>query len=127
MSNRIFLFRFWPFLFALVMVAPLPGQPPIPRTADGHPDLQGVWTNATLTALERPAALAGKMTVSDAEAAVYEKRQNDELKACDGKSDSDFHRRAGSGETGGYNPRIIGPRSECARVDAEKRTPVIID
>ncbi|HXP86440.1 MAG TPA: hypothetical protein VN841_17055 [Bryobacteraceae bacterium] len=26
-----------------------------PRTADGHPDLQGIWTNATLTPLERPA------------------------------------------------------------------------
>ena len=25
-----------------------------PRTADGHPDLQGFWTNATLTPLQRP-------------------------------------------------------------------------
>jgi hypothetical protein len=28
----------------------------IPRTPDGHPDLQGIWTNATLTPLERPLA-----------------------------------------------------------------------
>ena len=26
----------------------------IPRTIDGHPDLQGFWTNDTLTPLERP-------------------------------------------------------------------------
>ena len=26
-----------------------------PRTPDGQPDLQGVWSNATLTPLERPA------------------------------------------------------------------------
>src|SRR5688572_29493633 len=26
----------------------------VPRTADGHPDLQGNWTSATLTRLERP-------------------------------------------------------------------------
>src|ERR1700681_4512685 len=26
----------------------------IPKTPDGHPDLQGVWTNATITPLERP-------------------------------------------------------------------------
>jgi hypothetical protein len=26
----------------------------VPRTPDGHPDLQGFWTNATLTPLQRP-------------------------------------------------------------------------
>ena len=31
-----------------------------PRTPDGQPDLQGVWTNSTLTPLERPADLAAK-------------------------------------------------------------------
>ena len=31
-----------------------------PRTPDGQPDLQGVWTNSTLTPLERPADLANK-------------------------------------------------------------------
>ena len=31
-----------------------------PRTPDGQPDLQGIWTNATTTPLERPAELAGK-------------------------------------------------------------------
>jgi hypothetical protein len=29
----------------------------VPRAADGHPDLQGIWTNATITPLERPASL----------------------------------------------------------------------
>ena len=32
----------------------------VPRTPDGHPDLQGVWDFGSVTALERPAALAGK-------------------------------------------------------------------
>jgi len=35
----------------------------VPRTPDGKPDLQGVWTNATLTPLERPAAVNGKATL----------------------------------------------------------------
>ena len=47
-------------LVALLLLAPGPGaaQPPaggdIPRTAWGAPDLGGVWTNSTLTPLERP-------------------------------------------------------------------------
>ncbi len=28
------------------------------RTPDGHPDLQGIWTNATLTPLERSVVIA---------------------------------------------------------------------
>jgi len=45
-----------------------------PRTADGQPDLQGVWTNVTITPLERPADLAGKAFLTEQEAAEYEKR-----------------------------------------------------
>jgi hypothetical protein len=44
------------------------------RTADGQPDLQGVWSNATVTPLERPADLAGKPTFTAEEAAAYEKK-----------------------------------------------------
>ena len=29
------------------------------RTADGHPDLQGMWTSATITPLERPDEYGG--------------------------------------------------------------------
>ena len=32
------------------------GAAPVARTADGHPDLQGVYDLATLTTLERPGA-----------------------------------------------------------------------
>src|SRR5262245_2575454 len=44
------------------------------RTVDGHPDLQGIWTNATVTPFERPAELAGKAFFTAAEAAEYEKK-----------------------------------------------------
>jgi hypothetical protein len=45
-----------------------------PKTADGQPDLQGVWSNTTLTPLERPAELAGKEFLTEQEAADYVKR-----------------------------------------------------
>jgi hypothetical protein len=45
-----------------------------PRTPDGQPDLQGIWSNATLTPLERPSQLAGKESFTEQEAAEYEKQ-----------------------------------------------------
>jgi hypothetical protein len=54
-----------------------------PRTPDGRPDLQGVWTNATLTPLERPAAMKDKTVLTEAEAAAIEKRTADNRAAND--------------------------------------------
>jgi hypothetical protein len=45
-----------------------------PKTPDGRPDLQGVWTNATVTPLERPADLKDKAFFTPAEAAAYAKQ-----------------------------------------------------
>src|SRR5437773_10640486 len=42
------------------------------RTPDGQPDLQGIWSFATITPLERPAELAGKEFFTPKEAADYE-------------------------------------------------------
>ena len=59
-----------------VSVAPVAGQSKsaVPRDPNGHPDLQGIWSYATVTPLERPDALAGKATfASDDEVAEFEK------------------------------------------------------
>ena len=57
---------------AFCAAAILPAQGP--RTHDGHPDLQGLWTTVTITPLERPRDLAGKAFFTAEEAAAYEKR-----------------------------------------------------
>ncbi len=49
------------------------------RTPWGDPDLQGIWSNQTPTPLERPDALAGKATLSEEEAAEFEKTSLDRL------------------------------------------------
>jgi hypothetical protein len=53
----------------------------VPRTVDGQPDLKGIWSNATITPLERPADLAGKQTLTAEEAAAYEKKAVDRANA----------------------------------------------
>jgi hypothetical protein len=69
------------------------GQPPagpapndsfkVPRTPWGHPDLQGLWSNATTTPLERPDEHKGKAELSDhefeqADAATAKRRNTDQ-------------------------------------------------
>ncbi len=124
------------FLLAASLVAQAPEAPKpaakaksasIPRTPDGHPDLQGVWTNATITPMERPAAFASKPTVTDAEAKEWEQKDAKELNAQDGQSDGPLIAAAGSSGTGGYNVLFVDRGSELARVDGVKRTSLVID
>jgi hypothetical protein len=58
----------------LLLVAPLAGQSAAKKTPWGDPDLQGVYTFSTLTPLERPEALAGKVALTEAELAEQEER-----------------------------------------------------
>jgi hypothetical protein len=66
------------------------------RTPDGQPDLQGVWTNATLTPFERPPQLAGKATITEKEALEFEKRA----------SASPANAPPPPGDPGGYNAQV---------------------
>ena len=50
----------------------MPGQEAAPRTPWGHPDLQGTYTNKTITPLQRPADLAGRDLLSAEEVANLE-------------------------------------------------------
>jgi len=53
----------------------------VPRTADGQPDLQGFWTNDTVTPLERPAEFGTKEILTREEAAAYAKKRRDQFLA----------------------------------------------
>ena len=50
-----------------------------PHTPDGHPDLQGYWTNNTLTPLERPKELGAKEFYTEAELADLIKKDQTRL------------------------------------------------
>jgi len=51
----------------------------LPRTPDGHPDFAGVWTNGTITPMERPRALGSKEFYTDAELTENQKKEHDRL------------------------------------------------
>jgi hypothetical protein len=95
----------------------------VPRAADGHPDLTGIWSNATRTPFERPAVFAGKATLSDAEARTWEARENqrwEEGSNIDGG-------RPVSIQGGAYNVLFYDNGSELMRIDGQKRTSMIVD
>jgi hypothetical protein len=46
----------------------------LPRTPDGHPDLQGIWDYRSATPLERPRQFADKEFMTADEVAAYEQR-----------------------------------------------------
>ena len=71
--------------FVLLLTFPVAAQAPSsapasvsnwvpPRTAFGHPDLEGIWTNATIVPLQRPDEYAGKAMLTEQEAAERVKR-----------------------------------------------------
>src|ERR1700730_12358635 len=93
----------------------------LPRTADGHPDLQGMWTNTTITPLERSTDLAGKSVLTEAEATAYEKQILDRV---------NFDRRDGGPEadvTSAYNNWFMDRGTQLATIDGKKRTSIIVD
>lgn len=117
---------------AIVIASPLPAQSnrtsakATPRIPEGRPDLQGIWTNATLTPLERPASLAGKATLTDAEAKEYEKKDL-QSNTLDSDVESNFNKATGGPGVGAYNNLFVDRGSQLARVDGSKRTSLIID
>jgi hypothetical protein len=102
-----------------------------PRAIGGHPDLQGVWTNNAGTPLERPAVVANKTLLTDAELAAVRKQASAISDECGDAvfGDSVFTAALGNetkvksscGETGNYNQFWLATRW------FDHRTSLIVD
>ncbi|MEZ6030944.1 MAG: hypothetical protein R3C46_14490 [Hyphomonadaceae bacterium] len=98
--------------------------------AQSHPDLEGFWTNQSVTKLERPAG-ADKLIVTEAEAVALERSNiwNRVYREQEGTVDVDARPEAGAAEFGtrGYNAFWIDPGRRLATVKGEYRTSMITD
>jgi len=132
--------RFGSFALAVAAAAlalsPAAGQTPwsMPRTSDGHPDLQGTWTNATITPIERPAEFTSRV-LSEEQAARLENAVAGRIERLSQPSDPNRSAppKGGDGSTGpagnvgGYNYFWIDAGTKVAVVNGERRSSLIVD
>jgi hypothetical protein len=97
-----------------------------PRTPFGTPDLQGIWTNASLTNLERPAG-ATSLVITEAQAVALEKRRAAMRAAQDRPSDPNAGAPPAGSDPGGYNAAWTDPGTALGRIKGEVRTSWIVD
>lgn len=120
----------------------------IPRTSDGRPNLQGNWTNASITPLERMGA-DRPLVLTDEQAKDEETRTQNAIDAREEPSNPDREAppvggerrkspnaeptylervwQAGAGVVGGYNSFWVDPGDRVLRVDGQARSSILID
>jgi hypothetical protein len=106
-----------------------------PRTADGHPDLQGTWTNATITPFERPEKYADRLVLSDREADELEHAEAQFNATANAPTDpktkvEDLPTSCGRGFSGancGYNNFWVDPGTKLINVHGQRRSSMLVD
>jgi len=97
-----------------------------PRTEFGAPDLQGVWSIATQTNLERAERFGGKLVLTSDEAQRIEAAVQAGFEASNRPSDPNRD-APDSSNVGGYNTFWMDPGQRLAVVNGEIRTSIITD
>jgi hypothetical protein len=100
------------------------------RTAEGRPDLQGIWTSATLTRLERPDEFGDRLVLTEQEAYAIEHAETQYVQNAAKPTDlSKEQSKCGVNlEFGcGYNNFWIDRGSKVIEVEGQKRSSLLVD
>lgn len=98
-----------------------------PRTEFGVPDLQGTWSIATQTNLERAERFEGDLVISEEQALQIEARVRARNEASNQPSDPNREAPTAGGGVGGYNSFWMDPGERLAIVNGEIRTSILVD
>jgi hypothetical protein len=109
-----------------------------PRTEFGYPDLQGTWNNATITPMERPAAMGSKRAFTAAEVKAVEQKEQEFIERSSKATDpstraedlDNLPNQCRSGSTGaacGYNAFWTDTGYNAVRVQGEARTSILTE
>ena len=98
-----------------------------PRTEWGAPDLQGIWSIATQTRLERAERFNGQLVISSEDAVRIESQYQSLVESSNKPSDPDREAPQEGRNVGGYNNFWMDPGDRLAVVNGEIRTSLLID
>lgn len=96
-----------------------------PRTASGKPDLQGYWTNASLTTMQRSSSYAEQgLVIPEAQLAELTRNHHQNVRQAtdDGLVQGELLDGSDLGEGRGYNAFWVDPGTRFGRVRGEYRT-----
>lgn len=102
-------------ILSLLATGTANAQDAIRRTPWGDPDLEGIWTNATLTPLQRPPELASKEFFTAEEAKQFQQTRIEQTNA---------DRPLPPGQVGAYNDAFFERGTSIVR---SRRTSLVID
>lgn len=97
-----------------------------PRTEYGHPDLQGVWTNASQTPLQRPSELGAQRAFTPEQAREIEQGWLDYMAARQAPSDPDRPPPMDGNTDLGYDNFWVDQGTDVIRIGDEYRTSILI-
>ena len=129
MQNCIYYRNFLWFLLGFSAFSQAQTNWQVPITSYGHPNLQGVWTSASVTTLERDKALGETLVVGVEEARRLEQQSalNVLTEADSAPSDPDRLPPADGDTDAGYNAFWIDPGTRLAEIDGDYRTSFIVN